>query len=434
MIKKSLLTSSIILLSIYFSFGQTITNSPYTRFGIGEIDRGGFGMNRAMGSLSTGLRKQNQINYLNPASFSAQDTMSFIFDVGISGTSKTLSNNTLSTEYQNFYFDHLAISFPLQRWWFTSIGIVPYSRIGYNIQSERLVPELDTVNAINNYYGNGGINQVYLGNSFVIFKGLSLGINLSYLFGSLEQYNVLSLDLKDSYSTINTNKITLNKFTYDIGLQYNNMIGEKYFYNIGFVYSSKIKFNGTNKSTTLMAENFIYWDINILDYLAISSNLADTITSKTINNYKVEIPAKYSFGFSSGIKDKLTLGFDFSMQDWSNIESLNLSENFAKDMTYNFGIEYIPNKFALRNYFNLINYRAGFYYNTGYLKFDNNQISTYGITFGVGLPITNKTSINLFGMYGQRGTLNNDLVKEEFYLFGINLTLYDFWFYKSKFQ
>jgi len=434
MIKKSLLIFSLLFLTISITFGQSITNSPYTYYGIGEIDRGGFGMNRAMGNLSTGLRKPNQINFLNPASISAQDTMSFIFDVGVSGTTKKLSTNSLNSEYQNFYFDHLAISFPIQKWWFTSIGIVPYSRVGYNIETSELVPELDTINAINNFYGNGGINQVFLSNSFKITKKLSAGINLSYLFGSLEKYQVLSFDNPQSYSTIDIEEISLRKFAYDLGLQYSGTISEKYFYTLGLAYSSKVKFNANKTTSTFMAENFIYFDINILDYLAIKTYYTDTITSSAVSNYNIEIPAKLSIGFTTGIKDKLSLGFDFSMQDWSKIKALNSTKIFSKDFNYNFGIEYTPNKFALRNYLNLVSYRAGFYYNTGYLTLNNTQISSYGITFGVGLPVTNKTSINLFGSYGQRGTENLGLIKEEFWVFGINLTLYDFWFYKSKFE
>lgn len=439
MIKRTLLISSVLVFSTYITFGQSITNSPYTRYGIGEIDRGGFGMNRAMGNLSTGLRKQNQINILNPASLTTQDTMSFIFDVGISGTAKSIYTTDLNTDYQNLYFDHLAISFPIQRWWYGSVGLVPYSRIGYNIQTKELAQGMDTVNAVNNYYGNGGINQVFFSNAFKIFKDFSLGVNFSYLFGSLEQYNILSLDIEDSYSTLKANEISLKKFTYDIGIQYNKSILDKYFVTIGVVYSSKINFSGTNKTTTFMTENFVFGGMNVLDYLAISTNnseeyLADTIQYELSKNYRVEIPQRISLGFSGGIKDKLTIGFDFSQQDWSEIKTLNLTDNFAKDMTYNFGIEYIPNKFAFRNYLNLINYRAGFYYNTGYLKFGSDQISSYGITFGVGLPITSKTFVNVFGTYGQRGTTNNGLIKEDFYLFGINLTLYDFWFYKSKFE
>ncbi|MDX9695614.1 MAG: hypothetical protein RBT49_07460 [Bacteroidales bacterium] len=442
MIKKTLIIASLLILTISATFGQSITNSPYTYYGIGEIDRGGFGMNKAMGNLSTGLRKPNQINFLNPAAIGAQDTMSFIFDLGISGASKKLTTSTINSEYQNFYFDHLAISFPIQKWWFTSVGIVPYSKVGYNIETSSPMPENDTVNAINNFYGNGGINQVYLANSFNITKSLSVGFNLSYLFGSLEKYQVLSLDDPQSYSTLDINKTSLRKLSYDLGVQYTGSFSEKYFYTLGATYSGKIKFNGEKTSTTFMAENFVYYNIDIVDYLAIKTYYTDTIASSITNNNTLEIPAKIALGFTTGLKDKLTLGFDFSIQDWTkagtggNIISNgeNISFKYTKDLTYNFGIEYTPNKFALRNYLNLINYRAGFYYNTGYLTFNNEKISSYGITFGIGLPVTNKTSINLFGSYGQRGTENIGLIKEEFWVFGINLTLYDFWFYKSKFQ
>jgi len=434
MIKKTFLLAALTILSTTFLFGQSLTNSPYSRYGIGEIDSRGFSMNKSMGNLSTSLRKPNQINYLNPASIGAQDTMSFIFDIGISGISKTLSNSSANSLYQNFYFDHLAMSFPLKRWWFVSVGLVPYSRKGYNIQT--IEPDVvnDTTDAVYNFYGNGGINQLYLSNSFSIYKNIHVGLNISYLFGSIEQYNILSLDDKNSYSTVNIDKSTLKKIAFDFGLQYTGTINTKYFYTFGFVYSNKIAFNATQKSTTLMTTNFIYYGTNVLDYLALYTNFADTVKSTVNNNYNIEIPTKLSFGLSGGIKNKLTAGFDISIQDWTGIKTLDMDGNSAKDINYNFGVEYIPNKFALRNYINLINYRAGFYYNTGHLKLNNEQISSYGITFGVGLPIANKTTINLFYNYGVRGTTNNGLIEEKYHLFGINLTLYDFWFLKYKYE
>ncbi|HAN20043.1 MAG: hypothetical protein A2X13_07235 [Bacteroidetes bacterium GWC2_33_15] len=435
MIKKHILIASITLLSTPLLFGQSLINSPYSRFGIGEIENRGFSMNRAMGNLSTGIRKPNQINFQNPASIGAQDTMSFIFDLGVSGISKTLGNTTTSSLYQNFYFDHLAMSFPIKRWWFLSVGLVPYSKKGYDIQTIESNDQLpDTVNAVYNYYGNGSINQLFLSNSFKIYKNIHLGFNVSYLFGSIEQYNILSLDRGDSYSTVNIEKTTLKKLAFDFGLQYTGSFSTKYFYTLGFVYSNKIGFNATRENTTFMTENFIYYGMNVLDYLATYSNYADTILSTVDKEYKVEVPAKYSFGFSSGIKDKLTVGIDVSVQDWNGITSLNMKGNSALDINYNLGVEYIPNKFALRNYLNLINYRAGFYYNTGYLELNNEKISSYGITFGVGLPIANKTTINLYYNYGVKGTTNNGLIEEKYNLFGINLTLYDFWFFKYKYE
>jgi len=417
------------------SFAQDITNSPYTRFGIGEIDRNGFNNSKAMGGLAAGLRASNQINYLNPASISAQDTMSFILDLGLSGVSKSLKSSNESASFNNFAFDHLAISFPIQRWWFFSFGLTPYSKIGYNILQEEDYALIDTVNLFYNYYGNGGINQLFLANSFKIGKNLAIGINTNYLFGSLEQYTQTYLDRTDSYSTVVKDKLTLNKLTFDFGLQYFNEIDNKYFYVIGISYSNKINFNTTKESSVFMTENYSLANINVIDYLAYYKSDFDTISTSTSYNYKVEIPERYSIGFTAGIKNKLTVGFDYTHQDWSKIKSLNIADNFSLDQTFNIGIEFTPDKFTLRNYLKRINYRAGFYLNNSYIKLQNEQIKNYGITFGLGFPITNqRTSLNVSYTYGKKGTTNNGLIEETYSLFGINLTLYDFWFFKRKIQ
>ncbi|MDK2978206.1 MAG: hypothetical protein PWP52_920 [Bacteroidales bacterium] len=435
MIKKTFLTIGLLIITLLQIAGQSLTNSPYTRFGIGEIDRSGFNQNKAMGGISAGLRMNNQINFLNPASISAQDSMSFIFDVGINGITKELKSNDNSLTFNNFAFDHLALSFPIKKWWVASAGVTPYSKIGYNINQTDIYEFNDTINKKYNYYGNGGITQLFLTNSFNIYKGLSVGFNLNYLFGSTEQYNQAYLDLPESYSTVIVNKIKMNKITFDLGLQYYGEIGEKYFYVAGFTYSNKVDFNATNDQSILMTENYNLYNVNVIDYLANYRSDYDTITSSRITNYKVDIPERYNIGFTAGIKDKLTFGVDYSYQDWSTIESLNVNDNFATDQTIRFGIEYIPNKRSLRNYFNRINYRAGFYHNNSYLKLKGEQIKNYGITFGIGLPIANqKTSLNISGAYGKNGTTDNGLIEENYFSFGINLTLYDFWFIKRKFN
>lgn len=435
MIKKYLFIIGIFVLTNLNSFSQSVTNSPYTRFGIGDIDRSGFNNNRAMGGLSTGLRKANQINFMNPAAISAQDTMSFIFDLGVNGIFKTIESNSASTEFNDFSFDHLAFSFPIKRWWYASLGVTPYSKIGYNIhQIEEYAPD-DTINMNYNYYGNGGIVQVYWGNSFKINKNLSFGFNLNYLFGSKEQYNQAYLDAPESYTTIVEDNISVKKITYDLGLQYYNDIANKYFYVVGVAYSSKVDFNATKKSNILMTENYNVFDVNVLDYLANPRSKIDTISSSVDNNYKLEIPAKYSIGFTTGIKDKLMLGFDYSYQDWSKVGITTDNSSFDVDETFKFGIEYIPNILSIRDYYKRVNYRAGLYLNDSYIKINNEQIRNYGITFGLGFPIANqRTSLNISCAFGKRGSLENNLIQENYTAIGVNLTLYDFWFIKRKYQ
>ncbi|HAF28381.1 MAG TPA: hypothetical protein DCG75_04965 [Bacteroidales bacterium] len=435
MIKRYLLIIGIIALTNIYSFSQSITNSPYSRFGIGDIDRNGFNNSKAMGGLSTGLRANNQINYMNPAAISAQDTMSFIFDVGVQGIFKDMKSTSSTANFDDFSFDHIAISFPIKRWWFASLGITPYSKIGYNIQQTGDYEPIDTVNLHYDYYGNGGINQLYLSNSFVLFKNLSLGININYLFGSIEQYNQAYLDRPDSYATVVADNISVKKLTYDFGLQYYNEFSDKYFYVVGLSYSNKINFNSKKESAVLMTENFSLYNINVIDYLASYSSKIDTISSSSTNNYKVEVPARYSIGFTTGIKNKLIIGFDYSYQDWKNIKSLNVNDNFGTDQSFNFGFEYTPGKFSLRDYYKRINYRAGAYLNNTYLKLNGEQIKNYGITFGLGFPLSNqRTSLNVSYSYGKRGTTANGLIEENYQTFGINITLYDFWFIKRKFQ
>ena len=435
MIKRYLLITAILVTTNIFSFSQSVTNSPYTMFGIGEIDRNGFNHSKAMGGISTGLRTRNQINYMNPAAISAQDTMSFIFDIGITGISKNLESSTENAKYEGVSFDHIAMSFPIKKWWYSSLGITPYSKMGYNIIQTSPYEYNDTLDMHYLYYGNGGINQLFFSNAFKINEHFNIGFNANYMFGTLEQYNQISLNQYGSFNTIIENKITLKKFSYDLGIQYYNTFTDNLYYVLGLVYSNKINIEAKNESITLSTEYYDFYNQSIIDFLADYTSYTDTISASTDPKYKIDIPAKYSIGFTIGKKDNFVLGVDYSYQDWSDIKSLNPDDSFDTDQTIRFGVEYIPNFYALRNYMKKISYRAGFYHNNSYLKLNNQQINNSGITFGLGFPIGNqRTSLNMSYTLGKRGTTNNGLIEENYSSFGINLTLYDFWFIKRKFQ
>jgi hypothetical protein len=62
-------------------------------------------------------------------------------------------------------------------------------------------------------------------------------------------------------------------------------------------------------------------------------------------------------------------------------------------------------------------------------------LTDFGISFGVGLPLKrSKTSFNLAFEWGQRGTTDDNLVKENYAKVTMNLTLHEFWFLKRKFE
>ena len=95
------------------------------------------------------------------------------------------------------------------------------------------------------------------------------------------------------------------------------------------------------------------------------------------------------------------------------------------------------------NYFELIEYRlGGFYENTPYTV-AGTQLNDYGITIGFGLPIrarnlapgeNRNTMVNIGAVLGRRGSLENGLIQESYLNFYLGLTLNDKWFNKIKYR
>jgi len=67
------------------AFAQSSTNSPYSQFGYGDLTDQGVGFNKGMNGVGLAFRKGNEVNPLNPASYSAADSLTMIFDAGLSG-------------------------------------------------------------------------------------------------------------------------------------------------------------------------------------------------------------------------------------------------------------------------------------------------------------------------------------------------------------
>ncbi len=416
-IKTSLLGLSFILIS-NIAFSQVSTYSPYSRYGFGELYTNSFGQNKAMGGIGIGLRNPNTINYSNPASYSSQDTLSFVFDIGIYSKFSNFDTQDISEKYNNANFDHIAISFPVTKWWYSSIGVVPYSRVGYKIQNITSDPDFGDIAHF--YEGFGGINKFYFGNAVNIHKNISLGFNISYLFGKIKQERNIAIADTNSYITKLKDDILINGFRYTFGLQYHNTINNTYFYNIGLVFTNKNTVNAEYTSSVFTYNN---------------SSLLDTVIAPNTTKSDVTIPINIGFGISAGIKEKLTIGIDYNKQNWSGNSPFNTNNNFEDQTSIRIGTEYIPNKYSLRNYLKRIRYRAGGFYTNSYLKIGDEQINNFGISFGVGLPTNNnKTVFNLTCELGKNGTTNNNLIKENYTFIGFNITFYDIWFFKPKYQ
>ena len=107
--------SILILLGITFSqdqlFGQTF--SPQSQFGLGNLHSSIFASNKAMGGISAAYRSPRDINYLNPASYSA---IAFTtFDIGLHLYGNVISDSARLTDAANGGINHIALAFPVMQ-------------------------------------------------------------------------------------------------------------------------------------------------------------------------------------------------------------------------------------------------------------------------------------------------------------------------------
>lgn len=197
---------------------QNNTNSPYTRYGYGDLSPQTFGKSKGMGGVAYGLRDSYQVNAVNPASYTMVDSLTFLFDAGLSLQNTNLSDGKTKKNAGNSSFDYVAMQFRLHRRLGMTLGLLPYSNVGYSFTAT------DTSDPSNisykTYSGEGGFHQAFLGVGFKVLKNLSIGVNASYFWGDITRQDHVGFAEYQKYETWRVNNVSVKDFKFDIGLQY----------------------------------------------------------------------------------------------------------------------------------------------------------------------------------------------------------------------
>lgn len=408
----------ILMFQGFLSYGQTGTNSPYTRFGYGTIEYVGFGKSQAMGGIGIATRTNANMSPLNPASYSAIDTLSQIFELGISGMGTQYKNATSSGFDANMNFNYLGLGFPATKWWGIGIGVMPVTYVGYDYG----ISTTDTETTINySYTGDGGISKVFFGNAFEISKQLSLGVNVNYMFGSLNYYRSNNFpNHRDYISFYSEENIKISSLQYTLGVQYIQPINDNSRLVFGAIFEPKTSLNAKldlNTYRTIPSANT-------------ATLIVDNIQDKSI---EMEFPQSYGLGVNYELNNKLLLGADYYFQQFGDVKFYG-TDSLINRTRVAIGAEYTPNYIA-QSYLKRIHYRLGANVSNNYQKVYGDDIIDFGITFGLGLPLGySKTSFNVAFEYGKRGTTNDNLVQEDYLKVILNLSLNDVWFLKRKFK
>ncbi|RRN76836.1 hypothetical protein EIM50_22660, partial [Pseudoxanthomonas sp. SGD-10] len=388
MIKKTkyLIITAFSAVCVYNAAAQTTTNSPYSRFGVGELKGTYLPQNRSLGNLAYGISTvgvYNNINIANPASYSQLRLTAF--DIGVNVNAQTLKRDNLSENSFNANLGHLAIAVPVSKKSALSFGLLPYSTYGFGYKQQATVSTAqngEEIIADHVYNGEGGLSRAYLGYGIGLGKNLSVGFNMSYLFGNLKQTN--AVEYHNRYvGFFNSKKETNNSvggLSFDVGAQYIASLSEKMRLTLGYTAGLESKLNN---NTSILTTN--YFVVNDSEYRV------DTVSTFSKEDQKVTLPIGHNFGFSLAKVNNWLVGADFRMADWSNFQMNNVPQNLNKTWGFSVGGQIIPNINSVTNYLALIDYRAGFNYDKTYVQVNNTEIDVKSVNFGMGFPLVAST-------------------------------------------
>lgn len=415
------------------SYAQSGTNSPYSQYALGELSEQSGSFNRGMNGLAYGLRINNQINALNPASYSALDSLSFIFDAGVSLQMTRFEESGRTRNAKNADLEYVVAGLRLFRHVGLSFGLLPLTNVGYNYSNTAHVntstsPESPTATYQNVYSGSRGLHQVYVGLGAEPLRNLSLGFNASYIWGGYTREVVNSYS--DSYVNTLQRVYTADVRSYklDFGVQYTQPIGKKDELTLGLTYGLGHSLNA-DAELSVISNNSQY-------------AVADTASFKISD--ALDLPHTFGAGLVYNHNGQLLVGADYQLQKWGKLDYPQYSEQEGGYTLQNgllkdrhkviLGVDYCRGE-RYRGFFSRLHYRAGLGYSTPYFKVNGQDgPKELSASVGFGIPIVNsynnRSMLNVSAQWVRRDA--SSLLTENTFRINIGFTFNERMFAKFK--
>lgn len=464
---KSLLFIFLTFFAAKAADAQLTNQSPYSRFGLGDIYQSGNVGNVAMGGVRTTFNDRFMVNFENPATLGY--TMNTTFQSSLRFQAMRLSEGENSQELRNGNFDHFALA--LKRSNSPTgflIGVTPFSTSGYAISSPTEIEDIGE--ATFRYDGNGGINKAFVGvghrhdifdyryfktkdgvvyDSLKVVKhSIAAGVNLNYFFGNLEQTRIIDFTDVTFLDTRSVRNTRMFDFGTDIGLHYQTVLKARY-----------------NKDKRLTSQWMLQLAAVYTPQLQLSTNIEEVYEQTTSQSgvtfpidttFYVEgegftrLPARYRVGgalqYTNEKGRHFVFAVDVEQRDWSNFRTFvggnDLSSGLVSSGEFSLGFQYTPQPVEKgKSLLSRTQYRFGVRSTETYIEVGEQQILDEAFTFGLSIPMLSSRSASKFHLgieFGARGENNNELIREEYLniLVGVTLTPFykNLWFIERKYQ
>ena len=458
----------LLTITVFIQQANAQEHTPYSRYGLGYAFDNNNAQSAQMGGLSAAFQSGETVNYLNPASYAALQLTTL--DAGFSGNFGKIKTQTQKAKQNSFSLNYLSLFFPIKKYWVTGVSLLPFTAKDYLLSQTSAFDTATTVKF--EYEGSGTLYNLSWGNGFK-YKGLHVGFNMGYLFGKLNN-NTLAYQLNqtgaydaDGYTTWTFTNTKVSSFIWNAGAQYNLPIKSKKdsnkIYNItfGLAGSAPIKFGKKtyiDEALYTFQSGYLGYrntDAGVNDFITdyikpkvSSSSILDTLSEKFQQSTNIRIPATLNVGIIASRGIKWRAGIDFKFQPWSKYKGYedNAASKLNNSWRIAVGGEFLPNDKNFSKFFTRLKYRAGVNFTQTNIKINNTAINEFGINFGIGIPIIITTAndegllqkvytyaFNIGFEAGSRGTIQKNLVRENFYRLKFGISLNDRWFVRRKY-
>ncbi|PIE84422.1 MAG: hypothetical protein CSA07_01535 [Bacteroidia bacterium] len=406
--------------------GQTnTTQSPYSRYGLGELVPRGSIKSFSMGGLTQGLRDGHIINSSNPASYTRQDTMSFILDLGLIGGYQRFESEDTSKEFLTGAIHHVNMQFPVGRYLGMAVGFEPVSQMGYDITRYETRPEvLSEVGRIRyRHYGVGGLSQAFLGAAWAPLDQLSIGLNAGYIFGSVNRQQEMHVPNNALYAEADfDDRMVIKGVDLALGVQGTIPLGApeaRRELRLGATVQQAPWANVENRYEVT------YRYINQQRYLA---------SNELRREGSLRLPLRMNFGALYADR-RWEMGADVALQDWSNFELLGVNQGMTKGYAAHLGMQYTPDRSSQRSYGARMRYRLGLHLEKRPIRPKDLAIYDMGLSAGLGFPYKYLGSMFHLGVRtGIIGTKDAGLAQGIYAHLLLGLSLNDIWFIRRRYQ
>lgn len=409
---KRILLAFLIFSALSLS-AQNGTVSPYSAFGLGEFRSIRTVENQSMGGI-TFFSDSIHLNLNNPAALGKLGLATYTGSLSRKQIKMETATEKQGVSVTNMEYFALAIPLSTQHAGL-AFGLKPFSSVGYTL--EDLQTNASGANVLNEYTGEGGLNQVFLAVGVELLPKVHFGAMSNFYFGLLKNKRVQVTD-GIAYGTLDERESNVSGFDFNLALSYSPNITEKLsvYTTVRAQTQANLISKNNRKIGTFVPLTGTDIETEVVDLAA------DNLLKPTLN-----VPTTYSFGLGIGENRHWMIGGEYSMQQFSDFSNPFLDDiniGYQDASTVAVGGFWVPDFTEIDNYFRRVTYRAGVRMeNTGFLV-NNQEINNFGITFGMGLPLGFEYSnLNVGFEVGRRGVTTDNLVREGYFKVSLGLSL-----------